>query len=258
MNRSVFRFDRAIVRQPAPTVVDGLSSRGCNPDFERLAQEHRAYMAALEEAGVQLMVLPPLAEYPDSVFVEDAAFVLPGTAILLRPGAPSRAGEAKAIAPAIDSCFANPNRLESGMVDGGDILVLSDEIVVGLSARTNREGAEQFADWARSSGRNVRIVTTPPGSLHFKSGCSLIDERLILASPGAARPDLFDGYDIMLTADDEDHGANALRVNDRLLISAGAPRTASILESRGYSVIRLATAEIEKLDAGLSCMSLRW
>ncbi|MEO7603032.1 MAG: arginine deiminase-related protein [Sphingomicrobium sp.] len=258
MSRPVFRFDRAIVREPAPSVVDGISSGGTPPDYARLADEHRSYVAALRAAGVRVEVLAPLPAFPDSIFVEDAAFVLPKGAVLLSPGAPSRTGEAAAIVPAIEQYFGAVERVEAGMIDGGDILVLPDVILVGLSARTDQEGAECFADWARRVGRTVRLVDTPAGSLHFKSGCSLLDEALVLATPDAAAPGLFAGLEVVVTAEGEANAANAIRVNDQLLVSADAPRTAAILERRGFTVVPVATREIEKLDAGLSCMSLRW
>ncbi len=252
----MFRFDHAIVREPAPSVVDGLSSGGTPPDYARLAEEHRLYVAALRAAGVAVEVLPPLPAFPDSIFVEDAAFVLPEGAILLKPGAPSRAGESAAIAKDIERHFGAVERIESGMIDGGDILILPDAILVGLSERTDREGAANFVDWARRLGRKALVVETPPGSLHFKSGCSLLDENLVLATPDAVGS--FDGLEVLVTADGEANAANAIRVNDSVLMSASAPRTAAMIEQRGYTVVPVATQEIEKLDAGLSCMSLRW
>jgi dimethylargininase len=191
------------------------------------------------------------------VFVEDAAFVLSESAILLRPGAPSRAGEAAAITPDIERHFGPVERIQSGMIDGGDILILPGSILVGLSARTDREGATNFARWAERIGRTVRVVDTPPGLLHLKSGCSLLGE-LVLAAPEAAGTGLFEGLEVVVTAEDEAGAANAIRVNDHLLISAEAPRSAEMLTRLGFTVVPLATREIAKLDAGLSCMSLRW
>lgn len=254
----MFEFEHAIVREAAPSVVAGISTAGTPPDYERFADEHRAYVSALAAAGVQVDLLPPLADFPDSVFVEDAAFVLAEGAILLRPGAPSRAGEAAAIARDIERHFDPVGRIESGLIDGGDILILPDSILVGLSARTDREGAGHFARWAGRLGRTVRVVDTPRGLLHLKSGCSLLGEELVLATPEAAWRGLFEGLEVVVTAEGEAGAANAIRVNDHLLVSAGAPRSAEILARLGFTVIPLPTREIEKLDAGLSCMSLRW
>jgi dimethylargininase len=252
----VFDFDRAIVREPAPSVVGGLRTGPEAPRFEHVLTEHRAYVAALRSAGAEVEILPPLPDHPDSVFVEDPAFVLPEGAILLRPGAPSRFGEAASLRPALERHFADVAAVDEGFVDGGDILVLPDEILVGLSARTDPAGASRFCELAGALGRRAQIVEPPPGLLHLKTGCALIDERSLIAVPAMAP--LFPGYDVLVTPKGEEHSANLIRVNDRILMGAGFPRTAALLRERGLDVFETPASEIARIDAGLSCMSLRW
>jgi dimethylargininase len=252
----VFDFDRAILREPARSVVHGLRTGGEPPRFERVLAEHRAYAGALGEAGVAVEILPALPAHPDSLFVEDPAFVLPEGAILLRPGAPSRLAEAAALAPVLARHFEHVAEVDRGFVDGGDILVLPDVILVGLSSRTDPEGARRFVALVGELGRRARIVEPPPGLLHLKTGCALVEEAAILAVPALAG--LFPGYEVLRVPDGEAGAANLIRVNDRVLMAAGFPRTAAMLEDRGLAPVPVAAAEIARIDAGLSCMSLRW
>ncbi len=255
----VFDFDRALVREPASTVTDGLRAGShAGPSFEAVAAEHRAYVSALEQAGFRAELLPPLPGYPDSIFVEDPAFALPEGAILLRPGAPSREGEAAELADPLRRCFGRLSALDAGYADGGDILILPGEILVGLSARTDRAGAEAFAAWAADLGRVVRIVETPQGVLHLKTACSLVDEETVLARAELASAGLFGTMTVLITPPGEEAAANALRVNDTLLVSSSYPETIEMLSEQGLKVVPLETSEIQKLDAALSCMSLRW
>ncbi len=256
MSGRVFDFDRALVRTPAPSVVDGLRSGAEAPSYEGVLDEHRAYVAALEAAGLMVETLPPLDAFPDSLFVEDPAFVVPEGAILLKPGASSRTEEAAAIAPALRSRFERVLELDEGHADGGDILVLPDEIVIGLSTRTDRRGAERFVALAAALGRRARIVATPAGPLHFKTGCALIDAETVIAFPSFAP--VFAGLEMIATLEGEEAGANLLRINDRVLVSADCPRTCELLAKRDHKLVPLPTAEINRIDAGLSCMSLRW
>src|SRR5690349_22394670 len=100
------QFDRAIARRPSRSVVDGLSAAaGPKPSYEGIVREHAAYIAALNEAGLAVEVLEPLEQFPDSIFVEDAALALSGAAIALRPGAPTRSGEVAEILPALKRRF---------------------------------------------------------------------------------------------------------------------------------------------------------
>jgi dimethylargininase len=256
MSKRVFDFGKAIVRRPAPSVVEGLRVGGEAPSYDGVLAEHEAYVAALEAAGAAVEVLEPLDAFPDSIFVEDPAFVLPEGAILLRPGAPSRIGEAAGIAPILRRRFPRLLEQDEGHADGGDMLILPDEILIGLSGRTDRFGAMRVCALLRELGRAARVVETPPGVLHLKTACALVDERTLVATPALAPA--FAGHDLIVTPDGEERAANLIRVNDRVLMAAGYPKTAALIAARGLKVVPLPAGEIAKIDAGLSCMSLRW
>lgn len=255
----VFDFDRAIVRAPGRSVVHGLrDGDGDAPSYECVAAEHAAYVAALEDAGLAVEVLPPLEDFPDSIFVEDPALVIPEAAILLRPGAPTRLGEAALLGPALAGHFGKVLNLPEGHADGGDILITPAEILIGLSARTDATGACALAEMLESLGRAARIVETPPGVLHFKTACALLDEETVFATPALARSPVFQNMEVLETPAGEEAAANLLCVNDRILVGARYPRTIDLLAARGHGLVPLRVAEIARLDAGLSCMSLRW
>lgn len=256
---SFFDFNRALVRTASASVVNGLRAvdHGA-PRLEGVRAEQAAYMAALSAAGAQVEQLPPLEEFPDSIFVEDAALVFPGAAIVLRPGAASRRGEAAAIAPVLEARFDRVLTLKEGTVDGGDVLATPRGVFIGVSERTSAEGAAALTRLLAEIGLEGHPVATPPGVLHFKSDCSLLDEETVLSTPALAASGVFAGFKILLTPPGEEGAANAVRIGDRVLMSDAFPATAALLAAHNYRPEPLATGEIAKIDAGLSCMSLRW
>lgn len=257
--RAPFSFSRALVRAPAKSVTRGLRSHGGQgPTYEGVAREHRAYVAALTQAGVTVDILPALEAFPDSVFVEDPALVFPEGAILLRPGAPSRRGEAEALAPDLTARFDDTLALDAGFADGGDVLNLGERLLIGVSARTDEEGARRLVQLLAKIGRKGEAAATPAGVLHFKTECALVDHETVLATPRLAASGVFRGLRVIETARGEERAANALRVNGTLLIAAGHPGTAERLDMLGVKLVELETDEIARIDAGLSCMSLRW
>ncbi len=257
---SVYQFDAAIVRLPSKSVAKGLrAGGGDDPAYQGVLSEHEAYVAALSAAGVDVTVLPALEDYPDALFVEDPALVFSEGAILLRPGAASRAGEVGEIVLVLRDHFTTVLDLSGeGFVDGGDILTTPDKVMIGLSSRTDRAGAKALQQCLERFGRASEVVETPADVLHFKTDCSLLDEETILATERLAKSGVFDGFDVVLTPKGEEAAANALRVNDTLMVGADFPQTIDLLGARGYTVVPLKTTEIGKIDAGLSCMSLRW
>jgi dimethylargininase len=256
---SAHQFNRALARAPSPSVVEGLRAIDVGPpDFDGVVREHAAYVRALEDAGVSVEVLPALSAYPDSLFVEDAALTFAHAAIVLRPGALTRAGEAREIAPVLEQRFERVLRLAEGHVDGGDVLATPERIFIGQSARTTAEGARALAALLADIGLRGEAVATPRDVLHLKSDCSLLDDETILATARLAASGVFGGFRLILVPAGEEAAANAVRVNDRVLISDAYPRTADLLAKSGYKLAPLATREVAKIDAGLSCMSLRW
>jgi dimethylargininase len=251
-------FDRAIARRPSRSVVDGLSAAaGPKPSYDGIVREHAAYIAALNEAGLQVDLLDPLEPFPDSIFVEDTALVFTGAAISLRPGALTRSGEVAEMLPALRRRFDRVLELNEGRVDGGDVLTTPSTVFIGRSARTDAQGAAALTKLLAKLGISGITVRTPPGVLHLKSDCALIDEETILMTARLAASNPFPGFRTLIVPEGEEPAANALRLNDRILAGEAFPRTRERL-ARQAKVVTLPTTEIAKIDAGLSCMSLRW
>jgi dimethylargininase len=253
-------YTNAIVREPAKSVVNGLrDDKTAVPTLDGVVREHRAYIEALRSAGLTVDVLPPLEAFPDSVFVEDPALLFSEFAVLLRPGAASRMAERDEMRPALARHFERVVELgDDEFVDGGDILQTSKEIFIGLSKRTTRKGAEALSEFLRSFGFAPTVAQTPDGILHFKTASALLDDETVIATRAMAASGVFAGYKVLLVPEGEEAAANLLRVNDVVLVGDRFPRTIDLLAKEGFKLVPLAVTEINKLDAGLSCMSLRW
>lgn len=255
----VFDFNRAIVRTPGASVVQGLRAGGGeNPALAGVLAEHAAYVAALEAAGLAITRLDPLEDFPDAIFVEDPALVFPEGAILLRPGAPSRMGEAAFLRPALSAAFERVLEQAEGYADGGDVMAMPGKAFIGLSARTDPAGAAVLIGLLEQLGHQGVIAETPDSVLHLKTASSIIDEETILATADLAASGVFAGYRVLVVPAGEEAGANVLRVNNTILAGSRFPRIMDLLDGYGAQLQPLANAEIEKIDAGFTCMSLRW
>ena len=260
MTDASFRFTHAITRRPGASVTDGLRAVDTGaPDPERMAKAHADYVAALKSTGAKVVELPPLDAYPDALFVEDTALCLPEGAIVMRPGAPSRLGEAAEMAPILRRLYSDVRTIEGpGHIEGGDILVTGREVLVGRSARTDAEGVAELARLLADWGHALREVHTPEGVLHFKTDCSLLDAETILSTRRLDASGCFEGYRVIHVAEGEEAAANTIRFNDLVLMPAGFPRTAKTLRTAGYEVTEIDNRDCARLDGGMSCLSLRF
>ena len=253
-----YSFKNAIIRQPNKSIQNGLSTQNLHPQYEIIAEEHSNYIKAIEEAGLQIQLLEALEEYPDSIFVEDPALTYKSNVIILNPFDPSRNGEKNIIENEIKDLFDNILFVEDGFVEGGDILNINNHFIIGLSNRTNQLGAENLSTILQGLDATVEICKTPDDILHFKSECSVIDDDTILVSNKMAQLDyLRSNYQLIELPLGEEGAANSLRINDKLLLPDGFEKAEEIL-SKKYTIIKVKVDEIAKVDAGLSCMSLRY
>jgi dimethylargininase len=226
---------------------------------ERAATQHAGYEQALRDSGFEIVRLPELADYPDAVFVEDTALLLDGHAVILRPGAPSRAGEVESTAAGLSGHF-ELHRLERGFVDGGDVLRIGRTLYIGLSTRTDAEGIRALGDVATPLGFEV-VQAELRNCLHLKTGATLAGADMhgvtvLLYSERAVDPLQFAHVEPLAVDEGEPAAANCLRVRDRLILPAGNPRTAGALRDRGFQVTEVDVSELQKAEAGVTCMSL--
>ncbi len=248
---------RAIVRRPGGDLAAcELTYLGREPiDPIRVARQHAAYVAALEDLGVEVTILDPLAGYPDALYVEDCAIVLDELAVLTRPGALSRRGEVETIAEALADHRELFGIEDPGTLEGGDVVVVGRTLYVGLTSRTNKAGVEQLAGLLAEHGYSVEGIEVD-GCLHFKSAVTSLGGERLLANPGWTNLDWARGLEIVEVDSAEPFGANVLPVGEGLLASADYPRTNERLRQLGYDVHELDLSELHKMEAAVTCPSL--
>ena len=297
----------ALTRCPAPSLAEGeLTFLDRQPIAIDLAEkQHAAYCDALAALGLEVVTLPAVTAYPDSVFVEDMAVVLDEVVVLTRPGAASRQGEAALMADALSryrpvlplvplietpaprassqipyAAQAQPGSAakaaavagheapalrgvshrghrssEPATLEGGDVLRVGRRLFVGISSRTNAAGVGALRNVAAPYGYTVTPVPVT-GCLHLKTGVTALDDTTLLANPAWVDLSPFAGMEILPVDEAEPWAANVLRHGHSLLASAAYPRTAELLDRRGYAPNRVDISEFAKAEAGLTCLSL--
>jgi len=252
-------FTHAIARKPGPNFARGITTavNEAPPNYEILVNQHQEYISTLKSIGIDVTLLEALPDHPDAYFVEDTAVVAAEVAVITNPGAEARKGEEKTIAPVL-SQYRKTERIQPpGTVDGGDVLQVDKHFFIGVSERTNPEGAGQLSRIFGEYGYTCTIVTVGEG-LHFKSSVNYIGKNTLLITEDFSGNAHFEGYDTLIVNNAESYAANTLFVNDHLLVPRGYPDTRKKLETLGFNIIELDTSEVRKMDGGLTCMSIRF
>jgi dimethylargininase len=250
-------FTHAILRTPGPNLALGLTTaRSGVPDHAHALRQHTRYIEAIQQAGLEVTVLEPLSAYPDAYFVEDVAVVTPEIAVITRPGAAARRGEEAFIESVLRTHRPIGRIVNPGTLEGGDVLVAGMRVFVGLTDRTNAEGARQLHEILSPQGYDVVKIPVGKG-LHLKSSVNHVGEGELLVTREFAGHDALAGFRLLIVDEGDEYSANALWVNDRILVPAGFPQTCRLLESLGRRIVEIDVNEFRKMDGGLTCLSLR-
>ena len=242
-----------IVREISASFADCLHAPGVEIDVERARAQHRAYVAAIGDAGGPVTVLPPDDDHPDACFVEDPAVVIGRRALITVPGAASRRGEVEAVATALaEHCELHRMALPATL-DGGDVLQVGGRMFVGLSERTNEAGVKMLETVAAEEGVAVIAIHLQSG-LHLKEHVTLAGANTLLVPPEFDTSP-FDGFECVEV--EGRFASNVLALGSAVLVSRSAPQTAAALERRGFAVRAVLADEIHKGDGALTCLSLR-
>jgi dimethylargininase len=240
-------------------MVDGLTTAGLGvPDYATALLQHAAYVNALEDCGLTVQVLEKKEQYPDSTFIEDIALLTTECAIITRPGAASRMGETEDIRQVLENYFTNIEEIQHpGTVEAGDIMMVGSHFFIGLSERTNSNGAQQVIDCLQKYGMTGSVIELEE-VLHLKTGVAYLEKNNLLACGEFLKTGAFKDFNILEIDANESYAANSIWVNDCVLIPKGYPQARETIKKAGYLIREVDVSEFQKLDGGLSCLSLRF
>jgi len=252
-------FTKAIVRKPGKSMINGLTEAEFGiPDHKKAIAQHDDYICALKEFGLVVRELEADENYPDSVFVEDTALLTPFCAIITNPGATSRRGEIIGIKPIIKEYYSNIEEVKlPGTVEAGDIMMVGTHYYIGISERTNVNGAEQVIKILRKYGMDGSLIKLNE-VLHLKTGLAYLENNNLLACGEFITNPEFSKFNILEIPKKESYAANCVWINGNVLVPKGFPVSKQKILDAGYPVLEIDVSEFRKLDGGLSCLSLRF
>ena len=249
-------------------------------DYPRAVEQHAAYEAVLERLGCRIERLPDAPELPDSVFVEDTAIVFDEIAVIARPGAASRREEVEAMSAALRPYRRLAFIQAPATLDGGDVLVTPRRVFVGITDRTNADGARQLATHVAPFGFQV-IAVPVSGCLHLKSAVTLAEwlppsafarsasadrrslgggwsggRSSLLINPDWVDPAIFEGFDLIEVDPAEPMAANVLLIDGRVVCAEEYSATRRRLEAHGVVTVTVPAGELAKAEGGLTCGSV--
>ena len=246
---------KILVRPPPPSFCNAISPHPEKDtiDYNLALKQHEEFVCALQQAGAEVEALPPLADFPDSGFIEDNALVLEGRIFLCSMKAESRRGEPAHLLPRLQQT-ADVEKIEPPVfIDGGDVIETETTVYIGQSHRTGPEAINFFKTRLKKSV----VPVTVSGILHLKTGASYLGDGTFLVNPAGCDWKQFEARDCLKVMPSEAYAANSLTVGRNVLLPAGFEDTKNKVENAGYRVLPVPMSEFEKADGGLTCLHLK-
>jgi dimethylargininase len=252
-------FRNAIVCSPCPAIIDGITSSNLGkPVYSLALEEHTKYVETLKQLGLKVQILPGKDMLPDSTFIEDVALCTPFCAIIASPGASTRRNEITGMHEVLTEYYRNVEEINlPATLEAGDVMMVGSHFYIGISQRTNSEGADQLINILKKfelTGSKVPLKKM----LHLKSGASYLENNNMLVCGEFIEAKEFERYNRIIIDEAESYAANSLWINGKVLVPDGFPKTKRKIEKAGYDTIVLNVSEFRKIDGGLSCLSLRF
>jgi dimethylargininase len=249
---------RALVRRPSPRIAEGeVTHIDRKPlDVALAFAQHGAYVELLSSFGLEIIELPEAPDHPDGIFVEDALVMIDNFAVVTRPGAPTRRGEVAGLAEFVEGLGLRSGSIEApARVDGGDVLVTDRHVFVGQTSRSNAHGLKQFDRFCRPLRRQGHGIVVD-GCLHLKSAITCLPDGSLIAVRGWVDRTIFEGLGYTVHAAPEDTGGDVLCIGNNVILPTDAPETADLIQSLGFDVHAVNVSELQKIEAGVTCMSV--
>ena len=222
-------------------------------DFELAAAQHEAYRGALQAAGYSVRIYDFNRSYADSVFVEDVAVVLDEVIVCGAMGVESREPELEGWRTRLRE-FGTVAELPPGAkLEGGDVLRIGHDLVIGKSTRTNVLAIEAVSAMVKQFGYAVHAVPVV-GCLHLKTACTALDDHTLLVNPNWIDIKSLPNKRLIIAADA--WGANIVKLPDRILANSQYVATIDQLKKHGFPLSTVDLSEFTKAEAGASCLSL--
>jgi N-dimethylarginine dimethylaminohydrolase len=234
-------------------------------DVDLVHVEQHAFIAVMKSLGIEVLLAQPVGECISQHYPRDIGFVIGDVFVVARPRRAYRHREMEGL-NAILPQLSRVVYLDDGCIEGGDVFVNGDEVIVGYGEETNPAGVAALQRCLETNRVERTIVTldlAERGAIHTDCKFNIIGKNLAIANPAALTPESLklveQRFEVIPATPEEtmDVAINTLVIGDhKLVMSASAPRLAEEVAKRGIEPILLDYSEVNALPGSFRCTTL--
>ncbi|MFC9131915.1 dimethylarginine dimethylaminohydrolase family protein [Streptomyces sp. NPDC057099] len=222
-------------------------------------------ISLLRGRGTDVVLLDPAPGCSAQHYPRDIAFVIDDVFFLARLNSEHRLPEADALA-GLTAGMPKVAPLAAGTIEGGDVMLHDQAVLVGLSEETSQAGVDALQSALDEYGIKREVVP-----VYFAtSGIVHLDDHFNIVAPGTAliHRGVFppaqlrwfeERFDLIDVSDAEARAvqANVLAIAPgTVIVTAGSDRIAAQLAERGIEVLIVDYSEVTRIPGSLRCTTL--
>ncbi len=250
---------------PGNAVAQRSERVGLTFDKAVVEAQYAEMIAAYEQAGVNVHVLPAEDGLPYQVYARDSSVMTPWGAIIMQLEKAYRRGEYAAVLRFyLQHNIPIFDMVSAGNVEGGDFMVLKPGVAIcGYSGERSIEPAvNQIKGWFEAEGWEFMTYAFDPHFLHLDVQMGMIADNLAVVCVEAVEPELVDwlgakGIRILEISygDAMNMGTNIVALGDeRVLIPAAGKNLIEMCRAEGLGVFDPDVSMIAAGGGSVHCM----
>ncbi|MEE4191876.1 MAG: arginine deiminase family protein [Halieaceae bacterium] len=250
---------------PGNAVAQRSERVGLKFDIDVVRKQYGEMIAAYEQAGVKVHILPAEDDLPYQVYARDSSVMTPWGAIIMQLEKAYRRGEYAAVLRFyLEQDIPIYDMVSAGNVEGGDFMVLKPGVAIcGYSGERSIEPAvNQIKGWFEAEGWEFKSYAFDPHFLHLDVQMGMIAEDLAVVCVEAVEPELVEwltakGIRIIDISYGEamDMGTNIVALGDeRVLIPAAGESLIEKCRAEGLEVFDPDVSMIAAGGGSVHCM----
>ena len=233
--------------------------------YKRVREQQQRLVQVFRDYGVSVLFLDNIAGIGTQHYTRDIAFCIDDAFFVARMGTRYRASEQRALVGLLPR-LSKAVYLEHGRIEGGDVMLYEDKVLVGLGEATDMEGVEALRRKLAELGSPREVVAIPfahRGVIHLDTKLNIVGNRVALFARKSFPHDtvrwLERHFDLIEATDAETRGIEIDTValgGDRVIVQEKSERLAKLIQQKGMTPIPVDYSEVTRLPGAFRCTTL--
>lgn len=236
-----------------------------NYDYVRVREQQQRVVDVLREHGVTVLLLDNVSNVNSQHYTRDIAFCIDDALFVARMGTRYRKPEQRALSTLLPR-LSKIVRLERGRIEGGDVMLYNDKVLVGLGEATDAEGVNELRHKlaeVNSSREIVPIPFTHRGVIHLDTKFNIVGENVALFTRKSFPPDTVrwfeKHFDLIEATEEETSGIeiNTFAIGGgKVIMREKSERLATLVQEKGLTPILVDYSEVTHWPGSFRCTTL--